>query len=34
MDMPARKIAAATGLDTNGQSVKASLTPMIAEAKA
>ncbi len=33
MDMPARKIAAAIGLDTNGQSAKASLIPMIAEAE-
>jgi hypothetical protein len=34
MDTPARKIAAAIGLATNGQSVKASQTPTIAEAKA
>lgn len=34
MDTPALKIAAVIGLDTNGQSVKASLTPKIAEAEA
>jgi hypothetical protein len=34
MDMPARKIAAAIGLATNGQSVKVSQTQMIVEAKA
>lgn len=34
MDTPARKIAAVIGLDTNGQSGRASATPISAEAEA